>query len=300
MRQQRATKERSLAGALLAAVVALLVVTPSLANADRGKQTRPLAQSSSGEALESLRSSLGANKQRVSPPSCGLADLTAGPATELATATATAPPAIAAGAATHTATAAPGRPASYAETRYRVSTTPDRSRGRLEADPSRCSRPGYEEPSSVSVVGSSVAPKNAAGGVSRIAELRAKVGDLQEAWHAYQARPDSAGYSLARWKRSVDTLRLNFKQGRLGQTLSGLPGEAFETPYGWRFVDVAPATEVKTGYATLSKFVRRQILKDVWLRRNVAGYTPLWEFRGTASAPLLERLRTFGIPYRFQ
>lgn len=144
------------------------------------------------------------------------------------------------------------------------------------------------------------APKSVGGGASRIAELRAKVGDLQEAWHAYQARPDSAGYSLARWKRSVDTLRMNFKQGRLGQTLSGLPGEAFETPYGWRFVDVAPATEVKTGYATLSKFVRRQILKDVWLRRNVAGYTPLWEFRGTASAPLLERLRTFGIPYRFQ
>ena len=76
-------------------------------------------------------------------------------------------------------------------------------------------------------------------------------------------------------------------------------GQVFQTPYGLRFVDNAVATEIKTGYQALTIDNRWQIIKDAYLSRTVAGYQPLWRFYGTASEPLLQRLRIFGFHYEF-
>jgi len=63
-------------------------------------------------------------------------------------------------------------------------------------------------------------------------------------------------------------------------------------------VDNAPAIEIKNGYQSATKFVRRQIIKDSFLRRTVDGYNPVWRFVDqTPSRPLLDKLETFGIPY---
>jgi len=198
--------------------------------------------------------------------------------------------------------------AGYRETRDRLSGLADQVCDQVDGSLSRLSHLGYRDSYDENVVGSLLVPGRGAtareamiaANRARTAELRARVGDLQAGWHRYQARPGNAGYSLSRWKQSNDILQRNRLQGRFGEVSTGPRGEVFGTPYGRRFVDVAPATEVKTGYATRTKFIRAQILKDVWLRRNVAGYTPLWEFQGTASEPLLQHLRTFGIPYRFR
>jgi hypothetical protein len=115
-----------------------------------------------------------------------------------------------------------------------------------------------------------------------------------DAWKAYKASHPSA--DLAKWSRQHDQLQINNIVGRRAQ-LGGAPGSRYMTPYGMRVVDNAPATEIKTGYATLTKFHRLQIIKDSYLARTVPGYSPHWRIHGSASQPLLDKLKTFGITY---
>lgn len=103
---------------------------------------------------------------------------------------------------------------------------------------------------------------------------------------------------LAEWSAAYDRLQINAARGRWAQSF-GKAGGSYLTPYGRRFVDNAIATEIKTGYQSLTQFNRLQILKDSYLARTVRGYDPVWKFFDQMpSAQLLDRLRTFDIPFQ--
>ncbi len=129
-------------------------------------------------------------------------------------------------------------------------------------------------------------------------DILATPGRLQlklSSWDRYQGNLD-----LGAWSAKYDTLQVNKSRGNWAESF-GQPGLRYETPYGPRYVDNAPAIEIKTGYQTRSQFIRWQILKDSWLSRNVPGYTPLYRFIDQApSRPLLDHLETFGIRYEIR
>jgi len=113
------------------------------------------------------------------------------------------------------------------------------------------------------------------------------------AWRRYDG-----DLSLAQWSKRYDQLQVNRLRGRWAESF-GEAGQVYNTPYGRRIVDNAPAIEIKSGYASRTKFIRRQVVKDMWLRRNVPGYDPVWRFVDeTPSVPLLRHLETMGIPYQ--
>ncbi len=102
---------------------------------------------------------------------------------------------------------------------------------------------------------------------------------------------------LPQWSRQCDQLQINRTHGKWAEPF-GEAGARYETPYGVRIVDNAPATEIKTGYQYASPFIRRQIIKDSYLMRTVPGYDPVWRFMDQVpSRPLLDKLDTFGIRY---
>jgi hypothetical protein len=115
------------------------------------------------------------------------------------------------------------------------------------------------------------------------------------AWKRYPGDLD-----LGDWSRRYDTLQGNRLRGKWAESL-GTSGSRYDTPYGVRYVDNAPAFEIKTGYQSRTQFIRRQVLKDSWLMRNVPGYNPVWKFMDEApSLPLQQHLETFGIPYEIR
>ena len=112
------------------------------------------------------------------------------------------------------------------------------------------------------------------------------------AWRRYEG-----DLSLAQWSKRYDQLQVNRLRGSWAESF-GNAGPRLRTPYGTRIVDNAPAIEIKTGYQSATKFIRRQIIKDSYLMRTVRGYNPLWRFVDTMpSRPLLQKLDTFGIRY---
>lgn len=112
------------------------------------------------------------------------------------------------------------------------------------------------------------------------------------AWQRYEG-----DLNLKQWSKSYDQLQINRARSKWAESFDE-PGARYSTPYGIRIVDNAPAIEVKTGYQSMTKFIRRQIIKDSYLQRTIEGYNPRWRFIDQVpSKPLLNKLDTFGIPY---
>lgn len=130
----------------------------------------------------------------------------------------------------------------------------------------------------------------------RSAAMQEQYEDVFNAWRRYQ---DKGGdLTLPEWKKKYDILQANRATSSWAESF-GEPGQVYSTPYGRRVVDNAPAIEIKSGYASRTKFIRKQIVKDMWLKRNVEGYNPVWRFVDEEpSAPLLRHLELMGIPYQ--
>jgi hypothetical protein len=112
------------------------------------------------------------------------------------------------------------------------------------------------------------------------------------AWRRYDG-----DLSLSEWSRKYDQLQINRLRGSWAESF-GEAGARYQTPYGVRIVDNAPAIEIKTGYQSATRFIRRQIIKDSYLMRTQPGYSPVWRFMDEMpSRPLLDKLDTFGIRY---
>jgi len=139
-------------------------------------------------------------------------------------------------------------------------------------------------------------------------DLLATPGRLQSklaAWRRYQATHPNADMGV--WSRQYDGLRYNYARGKWREwwnqrTGMGDPGAPISTPIGDRIPDAVDGVilrEFKDGDVTFSPFIRRQMFKDFWLMRH-RGMLPEWYFHGGASARVLGKLDTYGIPYFFK